>query len=100
MPEEEYDQGSTGPSGGPDRGPAALIVNTRSRTGERAFFQSLDHLQELHVPLGVTYPIRDPARLPETVREVIDDGYGFVILGGGDGTVSSVVDFLADRDVL
>ena len=70
-------QGSTGPSGGPDRGPAALIVNTRSRTGERAFFQSLDHLQELHVPLGVTYAIRDPARLPETVREVIDDGYGF-----------------------
>jgi YegS/Rv2252/BmrU family lipid kinase len=100
MPEEEYDQGSTGPSGGPDHAPAALIVNTRSRTGERAFFQSLDHLQELHVPLGVTYPIRDPARLPETVREVIDDGYGFVILGGGDGTVSSVVDFLADRDVL
>jgi YegS/Rv2252/BmrU family lipid kinase len=83
-----------------DRGPAALIVNTRSRTGERAFFQALDHLQEMHVPLGVTYPIRDPARLPEAVQEVLGDGYEFLILGGGDGTVSSVVDFLADRGTL
>jgi diacylglycerol kinase (ATP) len=83
-------------------GRAALIVNTRSRTGERTFFQALDRLQELGVPLGVTYAIRDPARLPETVREVLDDGsdYGFLILGGGDGTVSSVVDFLAHHDTV
>ena len=80
----------------------ALIVNTRSRTGERTFFQALDRLQDLGVSLGATYAIRDPARLPETVREVLDDraGYGFLILGGGDGTVSSVVDFLANQDVV
>ena len=96
MPEGEKDTKSIFQ----DRGPAALIVNTRSRTGERAFFQALDHLQEMHVPLGVTYPIRDPARLPEAVQEVLGDGYEFLILGGGDGTVSSVVDFLADRGTL
>src|SRR5918997_1407952 len=81
---------------------AALIVNTRSRTGERTFFKALDRLQELNVPLGVTYAIRDPARLPETVREVLDDGsgYRFLILGGGYGSVSSVVDFLAHHDSL
>jgi len=81
---------------------AALIVNTRSRSGERTFFQALDRLQELGVSLGVTYAIRDPARLPETVREILDDrtGYRFLILGGGDGSVSSVVDFLVDRDVV
>jgi diacylglycerol kinase (ATP) len=96
MPEGEKDTKSVFQ----DRGPAALIVNTRSRTGERAFFQALDHLQEMHVPLGVTYPIRDPARLPEAVQEALGDGYEFLILGGGDGTVSSVVDFLADRGTL
>jgi len=81
---------------------AALIVNTRSRTGERTFFRALDRLQELDVTLGVTYAIRDPARLPETVREILDDrtGYRFLILGGGDGSVSSVVDFLANQDVV
>ena len=84
-----------------DAGRAALIVNTRSRSGERAFFEALDHLQELGVPLGVTYAIRDPARLPETVREVLDEDsdYRLLILGGGDGSVSSVVDFLAHHDV-
>src|SRR5918998_3045637 len=80
---------------------AALIVNTRSRSGERTFFEALDRLQEMGVPLGATYAIRDPVRLPETVREVLDDGsdYRLLILGGGDGSVSSVVDFLAHHDV-
>ena len=101
MPEEgRRDPESAGPPGGPKRGRAALIVNTRSRTGERAFFRALDRLQELGVKLGVTYAIRDPARLAETVRQVIDDGYEFLILGGGDGSVSSVVDFLAGCDVV
>jgi diacylglycerol kinase (ATP) len=80
----------------------ALIVNTRSRSGERTFFEALDRLQELGVPLGATYAIRDPVRLPETVREVLDEGsgYRFLILGGGDGSVSSVVDFLAHHEVI
>jgi YegS/Rv2252/BmrU family lipid kinase len=81
---------------------AAVVVNTRSRSGERTFFEALDRLQDLGVPLGATYAIRDPARLPETVREVLDDGSGYrlLILGGGDGSVSSVVDFLAHREVV
>ena len=81
---------------------AALIVNTRSRTGERTFFQALDRLQDLGVTLGPTYAVRDPVRLPETVRDVLDDGseYRLLILGGGDGSVSSVVDFLADHHVV
>ena len=86
---------------GTDRRRAALIVNTRSRSGERAFFQALDRLQELGVTLGPTYAVRDPVRLPETVRDILEDGseYRVLILGGGDGSVSSVVDFLAHRDV-
>ncbi len=82
-------------------GRAALIVNTRSRTGEKTFFRALDRLQDLGVPLGATYAIRNPVRLPETVREVLGDGSGceFLILGGGDGSVSSVVDFLAHENV-
>jgi YegS/Rv2252/BmrU family lipid kinase len=81
---------------------AALIVNTRSRSGERTFFEALDRLQEMGIPLGATYALRDPARLAETVREVLrdDSGYELLILGGGDGSVSSVVDFLADHEVV
>src|SRR3712207_3566841 len=86
----------------PLSGRAALIVNTRSRSGEQTFFDALDRLQEMGVPLGATYAIRDPARLPETVREVLGDGsdHRLLILGGGDGSVSSVVDFLAHHEVV
>jgi diacylglycerol kinase (ATP) len=81
---------------------AALIVNTRSRSGERTFFEALDRLEEMGVQLGATYAIRDPVRLPEAVREVLHEGSGYrlLILGGGDGSVSSVVDFLAHHDVI
>jgi diacylglycerol kinase (ATP) len=80
---------------------AALVVNTRSRSGERTFFEAIDRLADLGVSLGATYAIRDPVRLPETIREVLHEGSGYrlLILGGGDGSVSSVVDFLAHHHV-
>ncbi len=79
---------------------AALVVNTRSRSGEQAFFRAMDLLQDLGVNVKQTYPLRDAARLPETVREVVDEGCDLLILGGGDGSVSSTVDFLAEREVV
>ena len=78
---------------------AALVVNTHSRTGERAFEQAEKLLRELGVPVETSYPLREPSRLPETVSGAIDDGHDLIILGGGDGTVSSVVDVLAHRQV-
>jgi diacylglycerol kinase family enzyme len=44
--------------------------------------------------------VRDPDRLPEAVRKVISKGCKQVIVGGGDGTISSVVDDFAYRDVV
>lgn len=84
---------------------AALVVNTRSRVGEAAFFQAVDRLEELGVEIGATYPLRDPARIAETVHGVLENGVSgapcdLLVLGGGDGTVSSVVDFLAGTDVV
>lgn len=76
---------------------AALIVNTRSRTGEKVFFEALDRLHALGVPIGATYALRDPARLAETVHHVLEDDNDLLILGGGDGSVSSVVDDLANH---
>lgn len=78
---------------------AALVVNTRSRSGERAFEEARRYLRDLGIESEAEYDLKDPARLPETVREVADSGCGLVILGGGDGTISSSVDFLAGRDI-
>lgn len=78
---------------------AALVVNTRSRSGERAFEHARDRLRGLGVRVEAEYDLHDPARLPETVREAADE-YEMVILGGGDGTISSSVDFLAGRETV
>jgi diacylglycerol kinase (ATP) len=74
---------------------AALIVNARSRTGEKAFEKAAKLLSSLGVEVGASYALHDPARLPETVREAVGEGHDPIILGGGDGSVSSTVDFLA-----
>jgi diacylglycerol kinase (ATP) len=86
---------------GPARAPAkaALVVNTRSRTGENAYDEARERLTDLGVPLDATYPVQDPARLAEVVKDVLAEGCDLLVLGGGDGTMSSVVDYLADRDV-
>ncbi len=76
---------------------AALIVNARSRTGEKAFERASKLLDSLGVQIRVGYPLGDPARLAETVREAVGEGYDPIVLGGGDGTVSSTVDFLANH---
>ena len=80
---------------------AALIVNTRSRSGQKAFFKAHERLRALGVPLGATHAVQDPDRLPETIREVLKQPgtpHDLIILGGGDGTVSSVADYLVGRE--
>lgn len=77
----------------------ALVVNTRSRTGGKAYSQAMDKLRSLGLPITSAYPLNDPARLPETVRSAVDEGNDLVVVGGGDGTISSAVDSLAHTGV-
>lgn len=77
-------------------GRVSLVANTSSRTGERAFPEALEILRGLGVVPESAYPLTNPARLVDTVRHVLDEGCDLVVLGGGDGTISSVVDVMAD----
>lgn len=77
---------------------AALIVNTRSRQGRTAAATALDYLRLLSVPVAAAYAIDDPSRLTETVREALAEGHDLIVLGGGDGSVGSVVDLLVHTD--
>ncbi|TAK29759.1 MAG: YegS/Rv2252/BmrU family lipid kinase [Chloroflexota bacterium] len=79
---------------------AVLVVNTHSRRGEQLFFAAMDELAKRGVHVAASYPVRDPARLSEAVREGIERGHALVIVGGGDGTISSIVDYFAYRDVV
>jgi len=78
---------------------AVLVVNTHSRKGKRLFFQALDELTKRGINIIASYPVHHPERLPEIIQEAIGRQGSLVIVGGGDGTISSVVDHFAYRDV-
>ena len=77
---------------------AALIVNANSRAGCSAAATASVLLGRLGIPIKTTQVLDDPVRLPETVHEALAEGHDLIILGGGDGSVSSVVDFMVDSD--
>ncbi|GAB2581739.1 lipid kinase [Microlunatus antarcticus] len=78
---------------------AALIVNTASRRGAVAYETAHRLLLERGVPIVDAFPVTDPARLRETVEQAVANDHGLVVVGGGDGTVSSVVDALVGTGV-
>src|SRR5437764_2429024 len=74
---------------------AVLVVNTRSRYGAHAYSEAKRLLTDAGIVLDAAYPVRNAERLHVIVREEIAKGREFIILGGGDGTISSVVDHFA-----
>ena len=76
------------------------MVNTRSRHGARAYAEAKRLLAEAGITLDATYPVRHAERLPEIAREEIGKGHKFIIIGGGDGSISSVVDHFAYTSVV
>jgi YegS/Rv2252/BmrU family lipid kinase len=81
-------------------GRAVLLVNTLSRNGEALYSQAKRLLTERGLKLDSAYPARDPARLPEMVVAAVRQGHTFIIIGGGDGTISLIADALAYKDVV
>ena len=75
-------------------------MNTRSRQAARAYAEAKRRLVEAGMLLDASYPVRNAERLHEIVREEIAKGSKFIIVGGGDGTISSVVDHFACTSVV
>lgn len=79
---------------------AVLIVNARSRRGADLFERARRKFEQAGIRLTAAYPIRDPSRLNDAVRAAIRSGAPMVIVGGGDGSLSGVVDDVVDKDVV
>ncbi len=79
---------------------AVLIVNAHSRRGQDLFKQACAKLTEAGVELIDAHAVKDPNLLDDKVREAIAAGAPMVIVGGGDGSLSSTVDDVVDRDVV
>jgi YegS/Rv2252/BmrU family lipid kinase len=77
---------------------AALVVNARSRRGDALFREAKAKLEAAGIELTEAHAVRDPRRLNDTVRAAVRSGAPMVIVGGGDGSLSSVVDDVVGRD--
>lgn len=78
---------------------AAMIVNTRSRTGQAQYEAACRAMEGLPFPVD-GHAVKDPDRLEDAVRSALAKQPDLVILGGGDGTISSLVDLLVGQDVI
>lgn len=77
---------------------AVLIVNARSRRGAALFEQACKKFAQTGINLIAAHPVRDPSKLNDTVRDAVRSGAPMVIVGGGDGSLSCVVDDVVGQD--
>jgi YegS/Rv2252/BmrU family lipid kinase len=77
---------------------AVLVVNAHSRRGDALFREARVRLEQAGVRLTAAYAVKDSEQLVPTVRRAVQGGARLVIVGGGDGSLSSCVDELVDAD--
>ena len=78
---------------------AILIVNAMSRTGADAFDEVRDKLIAAGVELFEAHAIDEPERIEPTIRHAIAHA-PMVIIGGGDGSLSTNVDFFVGSETV
>ncbi|WP_022687398.1 diacylglycerol/lipid kinase family protein [Sphingomonas phyllosphaerae] len=78
---------------------AVLIVNAKSRRGRKLFRRACRQLRDLPFSV-IPHAVKDPKHLDRTVRKALEKKPDLVILGGGDGTISGLVDLLVGHDVI
>ena len=78
---------------------AILVVNAASRSGADAFAQARDKLTVAGVELIEAKAVKNPKSMDGAVKKAIKRA-PMVIVGGGDGSLSSSVDFFLGTDTV
>ncbi|MBA3668071.1 MAG: diacylglycerol kinase [Sphingomonas sp.] len=78
---------------------AILIVNAMSRKGEAAFAEAREKLIAAGIVLVEAHAVTDPERMDETIKAAIAKA-PMVIIGGGDGSLSSSVDLFLGKSTV
>jgi len=78
---------------------AALVVNAKSRKGQKLFKRACAAMSGLPYEVDA-HAVEDPKDLESTVLRALAKKPDLLILGGGDGTVSGLVDLMVGHDVI
>nr|WP_189181536.1 YegS/Rv2252/BmrU family lipid kinase [Microbispora rosea] len=78
---------------------AAVVVNTKSRRGRRRYADVVRLMRGRGFQLTGVHPVTDPSRLRDVITRALEPQPDLLVVGGGDGTLSSSVKHVAGRDV-
>ena len=78
---------------------AELIINPRSRGAREALKSVTEEFKAHGIDISRTTKLRKHDLLSDVVRDALARKPKLLIVGGGDGTISDVVDHLAGSDV-
>ena len=78
---------------------AILVVNTASRKGAETFNLAVELLRDAGIELLDARQVKDPRRIKNEVKDAVSRA-PMVIVGGGDGTLSSTIDFFKGRETV
>ncbi len=78
---------------------AILIVNAASRSGADAFAEARDKLEAAGIELLSARAVQNPAGINRAVKQAVNKA-PMVIVGGGDGSLSSAVDLFIGKDTV
>ncbi len=76
-----------------------MVVNAKSRRGQALFQQACKAMSGLPYKVDAR-AVEDPKDLEPAVRELLAAKPDLLILGGGDGTISGLVDLMVGHDVV
>ncbi len=77
-----------------------MVVNVQSRRGEEAFESACEKLGAVGIEVLARHPVDDPDQMRPIIQQAIRDGAPMVIVGGGDGSLSTTIDdFLGTETV-
>ncbi|TXC70487.1 YegS/Rv2252/BmrU family lipid kinase [Sphingomonas ginsenosidivorax] len=78
---------------------AALVVNAKSRKGQALFKRACAAMSGLPYDVDA-HAVENPGELEATVLKALAKKPDLLILGGGDGTISGLVDLMVGHDVI
>jgi YegS/Rv2252/BmrU family lipid kinase len=78
---------------------AAMVVNAKSRKGQQMFQHACAAMSGLPFDVDAR-AVEDPKKLEDAVRDVLSAKPDLLILGGGDGTISGLVDLMVGTDTI
>jgi YegS/Rv2252/BmrU family lipid kinase len=79
---------------------AALVVNAKSRNGRDLYQRAQALLIQHGIELIATEGVRDPKQLRPAIQRLLKNDPPMIIVGGGDGTLSSTVDDFVSHDTV